>query len=80
MEIELDSLKSVRSFCAAFNERDQPLHFLILNAGIMATESERRITEDGLEEHFQARQTVCTHCMMFNVANNLETFYRSHEY
>ncbi len=58
MEVKLSSLDSVRNFCAAYNNRNEPLHFLILNAGIMGADSIRKTTEDGLEEHFQARLTV----------------------
>ena len=56
MEVKLSSLDSVRRFCASFNERNEPLHFLILNAGVMGANSERETTEDGLEQHFQASQ------------------------
>jgi len=51
--VSLSSLESVREFCKAFNAQSLPLDFLILNAGIMATDAIRRTTEDGLEEHFQ---------------------------
>ena len=40
----------------AFNAQNLPLDFLILNAGIMATDGIRRTTPDGLEEHFQVRR------------------------
>lgn len=54
MEVSLSSLDSVRKFCAAYNKRKEPLHFLILNAGVMGADSVRRTTEDGFEQHFQA--------------------------
>ena len=60
MEVSLSSLSSVRRFCKAFNARNEPLHFLILNAGVFSEDSTRRVTEDGLEEHFQARIRLYT--------------------
>ena len=62
MEVKLSSLNSVRKFCASFNARHEPLHFLILNAGVMGANSKRETTEDGLEQHFQASwamQLIC---------------------
>lgn len=53
LQVSLNSLASVHRFCEGFNSRKEPLNILILNAGIMASDSKRRETEDGLEEHFQ---------------------------
>lgn len=53
--LSLSSLSSVRAFCADFQRSRRRLDLLILNAGIMGADASRRVTEDGLEEHFQAR-------------------------
>lgn len=53
MEVSLSSLGSVKRFCEAFNQRNEPLHYLILNAGVMSRDGQRRVTQDGFEEHFQ---------------------------
>eukprot|EP01102_Stenamoeba_stenopodia_P014028 TRINITY_DN4624_c0_g1_i1.p1 TRINITY_DN4624_c0_g1~~TRINITY_DN4624_c0_g1_i1.p1 ORF type:complete len:339 (-),score=106.49 TRINITY_DN4624_c0_g1_i1:144-1160(-) len=50
LELNLSSFKSVRAFVSAFLERKLPLHYLINNAGIMATPEGR--TEDGWELQF----------------------------
>jgi len=51
MQLDLNSLKSVRSFGAAFIAKKLPLHILICNAGIMAVK-ERTLTEEKLESQF----------------------------
>ena len=48
--VDLGSLASVRQFVAAYLARQQPLHLLINNAGIMATPFGH--TEDGFELQF----------------------------
>ncbi|NQX87490.1 MAG: SDR family oxidoreductase [Halioglobus sp.] len=50
LELDLNSLAAVRESADVFNSRQQPLHLLINNAGIMIP-MERR-TEDGFEAHF----------------------------
>jgi NAD(P)-dependent dehydrogenase (short-subunit alcohol dehydrogenase family) len=51
MDLELDSLQSVRDFAAAFIALGISLHTLILNAGVMAI-PDRRLTADGFEYQF----------------------------
>ena len=48
----------------AFNAQNLPLDFLILNAGIMATDGVRRTTPDGLEEHFQVSRVMVQHAAL----------------
>jgi len=50
MEIDLSSFTSVRIFADKFAELKLPLHFLILNAGIMACPHSK--TKDGFEYQF----------------------------
>ena len=47
LELDLDSLESVRAAANKFLSFNLPLHFLILNAGIMATPNAK--TKDGFE-------------------------------
>jgi len=51
MHLDLNSLKSVRSFAAAFKAKNLPLNILICNAGVMAFK-ERTLTEEKLEAQF----------------------------
>ncbi|CAE8612013.1 unnamed protein product [Polarella glacialis] len=51
LQLELDSLQSVRDFAARFLELKLPLHTLVLNAGVMAI-PDRRMTKDGFEYQF----------------------------
>jgi NAD(P)-dependent dehydrogenase (short-subunit alcohol dehydrogenase family) len=50
LSLDLASLASARHAAAAVLERDQPLHILVNNAGVMATPFER--TTDGFELQF----------------------------
>jgi len=50
MELDLNSLQSVRNFVAQFQARNLPINILICNAGIMASPLER--TVDGFESQF----------------------------
>jgi len=50
--VDLASLKSVRSFSEEILKRNQPIHYLLLNAGVMMP-AERTLTEDGFEIQFQ---------------------------
>jgi hypothetical protein len=47
MDLNLGSLKSVRSFVTEYKKKDLPLHILINNAGVMNTPQGK--TEDGFE-------------------------------
>jgi NAD(P)-dependent dehydrogenase (short-subunit alcohol dehydrogenase family) len=49
-ELELDSLASIRAFAERFLARDEPLHILVNNAGVMACPFEK--TRDGFELQF----------------------------
>jgi len=51
MSLDLNSLKSVRTFADAFKAKNLPLNILICNAGIMAVK-DRTLTEDNLEMQF----------------------------
>jgi len=51
LALDLNSLKSVRSFADSFQSMKIPLHILILNAGIMCI-PERTLTQDGIESQF----------------------------
>ena len=53
-DLNLSSLRSVKQFCRRILSSSQPVNFLLLNAGIMGKDRKRRVTENGLEEHFQA--------------------------
>lgn len=53
MELNLLSLSSVRSFAAAWEARQGPLHVLINNAGIFSMSAPQKFSEDGYEEHLQ---------------------------
>lgn len=59
MQLDLESLHSVKQFAKQFNARQQPLHLLICNAGIMAP-PERLTTTDGCEQQFQVRSQCFT--------------------
>ncbi|XP_069865388.1 polyprenol dehydrogenase, partial [Dipodomys merriami] len=50
MYLDLGSQHSVREFVREFKAKQIPLHVLVNNAGVMMVP--RRITPDGLEEHF----------------------------
>ena len=54
MALDLCSLRSVRSFAAAFQERGWPLDLLVHNAGMMAVGKPLQITEDGIEATLEA--------------------------
>lgn len=47
MSLDLSSLQSVRAFVEEYTRRDLPLHYMILNAGVMAPPLTH--TEDGFE-------------------------------
>jgi NAD(P)-dependent dehydrogenase (short-subunit alcohol dehydrogenase family) len=47
MPIDLASLASVRAFAASWNERDEPIHVLLNNAGLV--QRSRHTTADGFE-------------------------------
>jgi len=51
MALDLNDLKSVREFAAAFKAKNLPLHILICNAGIMAIK-ERTLTAQKIESQF----------------------------
>ena len=51
-ELDLSSLRSVRSFTQQFNGERRQLDILVCNAGIMAP-PDRALTPDGLEQQFQ---------------------------
>eukprot|EP00850_Spirogloea_muscicola_P006636 SM000032S12020 [mRNA] locus=s32:22240:24567:+ [translate_table: standard] len=51
LELDLSSFESVRAFARVIEERKQPLHVLINNAGILSLGGKRKIGESGLEEH-----------------------------
>jgi len=51
LPLDLNSLKSVRTFASSFKDMKIPLHILILNAGIMAV-PQRTLTEEKLESQF----------------------------
>jgi len=51
MSLDLNDLKSVREFAAAFKAKNLPLHILICNAGIMALK-ERTLTAQKFEAQF----------------------------
>jgi len=65
LELDLDDLRSVRKFAAAFQALEMPLHYLVLNAGVMAL-AERRSTAQGLE-----RQVGINHVGHFLLATLL---------
>lgn len=48
---ELDKFSSVKSFVAAFKKKEEQLHYLVHNAGVMMCDFNK--TEDGHEEQFQ---------------------------
>lgn len=50
MELDLNSLASVRRFAAAMKDKQNKLHGLVNNAGIMSTP--KGLTEDGFETQF----------------------------
>jgi NAD(P)-dependent dehydrogenase (short-subunit alcohol dehydrogenase family) len=50
MQLDLASLASVRAFAEAFKSKNDSLHILVNNAGVMATP--RRTTADGFELQF----------------------------
>lgn len=60
--MSLSSLQSVRDFCERYNRLQQPLDYLILNAGIMGSDLRRRTTDDGFEEHFQVSRMTTSVC------------------
>ncbi|KAL4237832.1 Dipeptidyl peptidase 2 [Mactra antiquata] len=51
MKCDLTSKKSIESFVEAFKKKEENLHFLVNNAGVMM--APKNITEDGFEEHLQ---------------------------
>lgn len=53
MELNLLSLSSVRSFAAAWEARQGPLHVLVNNAGIFSMSAPQKFSQDGHEEHMQ---------------------------
>ncbi|KAH7443522.1 hypothetical protein KP509_02G038700 [Ceratopteris richardii] len=53
MQLNLLSLSSVRSFCTAWNARNEPIHVLINNAGICSLGTPQKFSDDGFEEHMQ---------------------------
>ena len=50
VELNMASLRSVRSFAESYLRRERPLDILINNAGVMALPA-RELTEDGFEQH-----------------------------
>jgi NAD(P)-dependent dehydrogenase (short-subunit alcohol dehydrogenase family) len=50
MQLDLAWLESVRDFAQEYLRRENPLHLLINNAGVMLPD--RRLTRDGFEEQF----------------------------
>ena len=50
MQLDLSSLRSVRSFAEEFTSKALPLHILVLNAGVFG--GPFTLTVDGLERHF----------------------------
>jgi len=52
LTLDLSSLQSVRDFVINFNKLGLPLHYLINNGGIMATEN-YELSKDGLENQFE---------------------------
>ncbi|KAH9509191.1 Retinol dehydrogenase 13 [Bulinus truncatus] len=51
MKLDLNSFKSIREFVERFKKKEQNLHILINNAGVMMCPQEK--TEDGFETQFQ---------------------------
>ncbi|GBG00471.1 hypothetical protein Rsub_13152 [Raphidocelis subcapitata] len=51
MQLDLDSLESVRAFVAAWNAAQRPLHLLLNNAGVFNMGVARATTADGFESH-----------------------------
>lgn len=47
MVLNLASLKSIKSFCDEYKQKQWPLHLLVLNAGVMVPPLQH--TEDGFE-------------------------------
>jgi NAD(P)-dependent dehydrogenase (short-subunit alcohol dehydrogenase family) len=52
MHLDLDSLDSVRAFCAQFNARGEPCHCLVNNAGVFDMSGAHTSTSDGHETHY----------------------------
>jgi NAD(P)-dependent dehydrogenase (short-subunit alcohol dehydrogenase family) len=52
LSLDLSSLQSVRDFVTNFNKLGLPLHYLINNGGIMATDH-YELSKDGIENQFQ---------------------------
>lgn len=50
-QLDLCSLRNVKQFAEQYRQESLPLHYLILNAGIL--NADFRLTEDGYEEMFQ---------------------------
>jgi len=63
MELDLASLASVRSSAEQFNKLNLPLHYLILNAGVMACPYGK--TKDGFETQFGTK--VLGHFLLANL-------------
>jgi NAD(P)-dependent dehydrogenase (short-subunit alcohol dehydrogenase family) len=49
MALDLSSLARIRAFAAAYRAKGWPLHVLVNNAGQLALDAQRRVTEDGIE-------------------------------
>lgn len=64
LEVELDSLASVKAFCDEFKRTGLPLHTIIANAGIMATPF--GLSKDGYESQF-----AVNHLSHFLLVNTL---------
>jgi NAD(P)-dependent dehydrogenase (short-subunit alcohol dehydrogenase family) len=65
MLMDLNSLKSVRSFADSFRSKGLPLHRLINNAGIMVVPF--TLTEDGVESQYQVNHLghfLLTHLLL----------------
>ena len=61
-ELDLASLRSVRTFAQQFKEERSPLDLLVCNAGVMAP-PERGLTQDGLEQQFQVPCLTVLHSL-----------------
>ena len=65
-DLDLSSLKSVKQFCSQLRRSAETVNYLILNAGLFGQDNVRKITEDGLEEHFQV---MASDIFMFKLAS-----------
>ncbi|XP_042518960.1 dehydrogenase/reductase SDR family member FEY-like [Macadamia integrifolia] len=58
MELDLLSLSSVQKFAATWEQREEPLHILINNAGIYLMGEPQKVSDEGLEQHIQVNHVA----------------------